>query len=366
MEVRNTGKRHVNKLWRVLRMILIVLVAVVAIAIIALGIYAYRNMNYDKGPLRKTFQAGYEEKQATLKDGTVLNYAEGPDNGPALLLIHGQSMQWEDYSRVLPELSKVYHVFAIDCHGHGESDKNPSKYNGAVMGQDLIEFIEDVIGEPCVVSGHSSGGLLTAWIASNAPEDVLGIVLEDPPLFSVTPEEMENTFVMKESFESVHGFINQSVEEDYVVYYMENSYLWGMFGELRKLVAKSARDYRGTHPGESLKLWYVPYNWLHGTLYLDDFDLEFAETFYTGTWMDGFDQETTLLNIQCPSVYIKAETSYGKDGVLYAANTDEDAAKVQSLLQDNEIITIKSGHDIHFEHPDEFIKIMVDFLNKLQ
>ena len=27
----------------------------------------------------------------------------------------------------------------------------------------------------------------------------------------------------------------------------------------------------------------------------------------------------------------------------------------------NEMISIKSGHDIHFEKPDEFITILVDF-----
>ena len=362
----NSSRGHVKRRWRVLRIILIILAVIIAVAAIALGVYAYQNMNYEKKPLKKTYQAGYEEKQATLEDGTILNYAEGPDNGPALLLIHGQSMQWEDYSRVLPELSKVYHVYAVDCHGHGGSAKDPTRYTAVAMGQDFIRFIKNVIEEPCVVSGHSSGGLLAAWIASNAPEDVLGIVLEDPPLFRVTPEELKDTFVMKESFESVHGFMNQTEVEDYVVYYMSNSYLWGMFGDLRKLVARSAREYREKHPGEPLKLWYVPYNWLHGTLYLDDFDLEFAETFYTGTWMKDFDQEATLSNIKCSSVYIKAETAYGEDGVLYAANTDEDAAKVHRLIQGNEMITIKSGHDIHFEHPEEFSQILVDFLDRLQ
>jgi len=101
-------------------------------------------------------------------------------------------------------------------------------------------------------------------------------------------------------------------------------------------------------------------------LYLDHFDTAFADTFYTGSWFKGFNQEETLSQIDCPSLYIKAATQYGKDGVLYAANSDEDAEKVHRLINENEIITIKSGHDIHFEHPDKFIKIMVDFLSKIK
>ncbi|WP_245281072.1 alpha/beta fold hydrolase [Desulfitobacterium hafniense] len=51
--------------------------------------------------------------------------------------------------------------------------------------------------------------------------------------------------------------------------------------------------------------------------------------------------------------------------MLYAANSDEDAAKIHSLIKGNDMITIKSGHDIHFEYPDEFIQIMADFLNRI-
>ncbi|TCL75321.1 pimeloyl-ACP methyl ester carboxylesterase [Hydrogenispora ethanolica] len=346
--------------------VFLLMLAVIMIAgISALGLYAYQNMNYDKNPLKETYRAGYKEKQATLGDGTVLNYAEGPNHGPSLLLIHGQSMEWQDYSRVLPALSKYYHVYAIDCHGHGKSSHDSSKYAGIAMGQDFVWFIENVIGEPSVVSGHSSGGILAAWIAANAPENVLGIVLEDPPFFCVEPHEMQNAFAWRESFEIVHNFKNQTATEDYVVYYMENSYLWGLFGDLRKVVAASTRKYRAEHPGEPLKLWYIPYPWIHGTLYLDDFDLDFSETFYTGSWFKGFDQEETLSKIGCPSVYLKAATQYGKDGVLYAANSDEDAEKVHRLIKGNEMITIKSGHDIHFEHPDEFIRIMADFLKAM-
>ena len=131
-------------------------------------------------PLKQTYRAGYIEKQVTLDDGTILNYAEGPDHGPALLLIHGQSMQWEDYARVLPELAQYYHVYAVDCHGHGESSHDASKYTAVAMGKDFVWFIDNVIGEPAVVSGHSSGGILAAWIALMR-EVVQGIVLEDPP-----------------------------------------------------------------------------------------------------------------------------------------------------------------------------------------
>lgn len=366
-EERVIGRKPVRKKnFKVLKIFFLVLAVIIVAAASSLGIYAYSNLHYDEKPLKKTYSAGYEEKQVTLDDGTILNYSEGPDKGPALLLIHGQSMEWEDYSRVLPGLAKYYHVYAIDCHGHGESSHDSSKYTGVAMGKDFVWFIENVIGEPCVISGHSSGGILAAWIAANAPENVLGIVLEDPPFFSVKPEEMQNTFVWRDGFDIAHKFKNQTNVDDYTLYYMENSYFWGMFGDLRKLTSESTRKYRAEYPGKPLKLWYVPYKWIHGTLYMDDFDLDFSETFYSGSWFKGFDQVDTLSKINCPSVYIKTATQYGSDGVLFAANSDEDAEKVHNLITGNQMIIIKSGHDIHFEQPDEFIRIMSEFLKKIK
>jgi pimeloyl-ACP methyl ester carboxylesterase len=53
------------------------------------------------------------------------------------------------------------------------------------MGNDLVRFIDRVIKRPVVVCGLSSGGVLAAWLAAySLPGQVLGAVLEDPPIFS--------------------------------------------------------------------------------------------------------------------------------------------------------------------------------------
>ena len=99
---------------------------------------------------------------------------------------------------------------------------------------------------------------------------------------------------------------------------------------------------------------------------VDQYDLKFGEAFYDGSWMKGVDQESMLKNIKCPAIYLKAATNYGKDGVLYAANSDADAKKVQECILGCERITIKSGHDIHYEHPDVFISACENFLKKAE
>jgi pimeloyl-ACP methyl ester carboxylesterase len=60
--------------------------------------------------------AGYRSNTARIGD-VDLSYVEGPENGPPLLLLHAQHMDWFSYSRVLPTLAKSFHVYAVDCPG---------------------------------------------------------------------------------------------------------------------------------------------------------------------------------------------------------------------------------------------------------
>lgn len=333
-----------------------VVVAVLAASGIALAVYVDGNRHGEERDLAKAQAAGFTEHQATV-DGATVNYAEGPTNGPAVLLVHGQGMQWEDYARVLPDLASRYHVFAVDCFGHGESAHDPALYSLNAQGAALKEFAAQVIGEPYAVSGHSSGGVIAAWLAANDAEHVTGCLLEDPPLFHVTPEEMQappGCFVWKDGFEVTHAFLNQDEVDDYAVYYAQHSYLFSLFGGLQPKIAEWTAQERSANPDAHLTLAWVPHDWVRGLYFYDDFDVRFSETFYDGTWFDGIDQADLLRCITCPAVYLKAKTNYGEDGTLLAANSDEDAARVQQLVAVCETVVVESGHDIHYERPKTF------------
>ncbi len=345
------GKRKVGMI------IGIAVALVVAGVAVAVALYVDNNRHGEARMIEKTHGAGFVEKQVDV-GGAVVNYAEGPAGGPALLLIHGQSMQWEDYASVLPRLAERYHVYAVDCFGHGESTRDPSLYTCAAQGEALVSFADQVIDAPYEVSGLSSGGIIAAWVAANDAERVTSLVLEDPPFFHVTPEEMQREpgcFVWRDGFEITHGFLQQSEVDDLVVYYAQNSYLFAQFGGLQPRIAEWTAAERAANPNEHLVLSWVPHDWVRGMYYYDDFDPRFSEAFYQGTWLEDDAQEEMLAAVECPTIYLKAETRYGADGLLYAANSDEDALRVEELLADCETVRIESGHDIHYEHPDAFV-----------
>ena len=342
---------------RALKIVGAVVGAVVVVAGVAFGLYCDNNLHAEERTIAQAFGAGYTEKQAGV-NGWVINYAEGPNSGPALMLVHGQGVEWEDYATVLPELAKRYHVFAVDCFGHGESADDPSLFSCATNGDALISFAAQVIGGDYIVSGHSSGGILAAYIASHDAAHVTACVLEDPPLFRVTPAEAQEnagTFAWYDGYIVAHSFLQQSEVTAYPAWYASHSYLFGLFGGLQKMLAEQTAAFCAEHPGEHAVNAFVPRAWTRGMYFMDDWDPRFGDSFYDGSWMAGIDQEETLRQISCPVIYVKASTNYGDDGVLYAATTDEDAQRIQQTIPNCRTVELESGHDIHVEHPDVFV-----------
>ena len=84
-----------------------------------------------------------------------LNYIEGPKNGPSFLLLPAYDNRWQSYSSIIQQLATNTHLFALDTRGRGRSDHTPGEYNLRYSLQDTINFIEEVIQEPCHIFGHS-------------------------------------------------------------------------------------------------------------------------------------------------------------------------------------------------------------------
>ncbi len=125
--------------------------------------------------------------EKTIDTGeAVINYAvAGTPDKPALLLIPGQTESWWGYEQAMGLLQEHFQAFAVDLRGQGRSSRTPGRYTVDNFGNDLVRFIALVIGRPVIVSGLSSGGVISAWLSAYAmPGTIRGAVYEDPPLFS--------------------------------------------------------------------------------------------------------------------------------------------------------------------------------------
>ncbi|QPC80830.1 alpha/beta hydrolase [Phototrophicus methaneseepsis] len=332
-------------------------IGVVGLVLVNQFLYAYRDP-WNK----KVADAGFTEKKAQIGDVT-LNYAEGPNNGPALLLLHAQHMEWFSYSRVLPELSKSFHIFAVDYHGHGKTVSPVERYNASDMGNDLATFIETVIGEPAFVTGNSSGGLLTAWLAANKPDLVRAIVLEDPPLFTAEYPRIKDT-ISYVSFTSCHEYIEAGEDSDFLIYWLNShaAFVAKNVGDYALPILLSViQTYHEKNPGEPLEIRFLSdylRTFMRG---IDRYDPYFGNAFYDGSWNEGFDHAETLQRITQPTLLLHANYEIREDGVLNGALSQEDADLVVSLIPNAQYLRVDSAHAIHLDKPDQFIQAIEAF-----
>ncbi len=142
--------------------------------------------HYEASDRASTFVPHKFEEHLVDLGEVRMNYVRvGSPNKPALLLVPGQTESWWGYEGALPLLAEHFEAFAVDLRGQGRSSWTPGRYTLDNMGNDLVRFIDVVIRRPTIVSGLSSGGVLTAWLSAYAkPGQLRGAHYEDPPLFS--------------------------------------------------------------------------------------------------------------------------------------------------------------------------------------
>lgn len=124
----------------------------------------------------------FYQKHLYQKHDISLNYYEIKNGLQPLVLIHAQGVDATSFKNVWKQLSTNYHIYSVDCYGHGESLHDARQYNIEDIGKAIISFIENVVGKQSYILGHSSGGLIAAYIASHT-ELCSCLILEDPPFF---------------------------------------------------------------------------------------------------------------------------------------------------------------------------------------
>jgi pimeloyl-ACP methyl ester carboxylesterase len=309
-----------------------------------------------------------ENYQYKTHDNNIINYYEADSNNPILLIIHAQSANSSSYSGVIKELSKKFHLIIIDCYGHGKSSHNKEKYNIISQGDDLIEFIRYKTDEKISILGHSSGGLIACYIASKS-NLCDNLILEDPPLFSSVGEKRFNYYNYNDLSTICHNFINQDEEEDFVYYYFMNQYMWNFFPEnsrekIRNKSGKSALKYRKKHPDKPLKIRFWPKKFLEAFNGMEQYDPYFGENFYNDTFNCNINYSKLLSEITCRTLFMKANTKIGDDGIIMGALTDEDLQQVTDLIKNIRVEYFNCGHGIHIEKKKEFVKSVIGTLNE--
>jgi pimeloyl-ACP methyl ester carboxylesterase len=334
-------------------------VCVAGVVIGLAGVIIFRGFR-DPGH-KMVSKAGFVEKQVRIGEA-MFNYAEGPDNGPPLLLLHAQHMDWFSYTRVMPRLSQSFHVYALDYHGHGKTAVSVDRMNANDMGEDLSLFISEVAGEPVFVSGNSSGGIMAAWLAANSPSLVRAVVLEDPSLFSSEYPRILDT-VADKSFAICSRYVDLGEGKggfaEYWAGAVSDFFVKQVGFDISPVLVSSINVYRKANPGEPVEIVFLPEIirlMIRGMCY---YDPAFGAGFHDGSWNQGFDHAEALERISCPALLLHANFEI-EDGMLNGALSQEEADRI-AALSGAEYRRVDAGHVIHLEKPDLFAETLEGF-----
>ena len=115
-------------------------------------------------------------------DGVRIAY-EAVGSGPSVVLVHGfaasrvQNWKAPGWYDTLTEAG--YRVVAMDCRGHGDSDKphDPAAYDHAIMAEDVVAVMEAASAAPAFLMGYSMGGFISMHVLMDHPDMLKKLVI---------------------------------------------------------------------------------------------------------------------------------------------------------------------------------------------
>jgi pimeloyl-ACP methyl ester carboxylesterase len=261
----------------------------------------------------------------------VLNYAEGPDNGPPLVFLHGTTGRWQNQLPLINNFINRWHIYAPDFRGHGESGRKPNQYGLRYMYNDTVKFISQVIKEPVHIFGHSLGGRIAVIIAGNNPYITKSIMIGDSSL----SYDMKST-----GFGDRMRYLGQVLKNKKA------------FDEIKDAFIDRWRD-------DPVELWTRVRNYV-------SLDPEFPDSIADNcddpddleSYVYGYKPLELMEKISCPVLLLQAE-----NGMM----TDDGVEKALSILSNGHHVKLKGfPHALHHQEVAPVVRVLNAFLETIR
>ncbi len=273
-----------------------------------------------------------------------LNYVEGPAHRPPLMLLHGLGRRWRVFLPLIPALSLRWHIFAPDLRGHGKSSRVDCGYHGPQYSEDIARLLRERVSAPAVLFGHSLGGMLAMWVASHHPELVRALILGDN---MIVGGQLRNPMYTA-LFSGLRDLARQG----------------GSVEHIAEGIGKIALPVPGGAADDSIPIRQLPGNdeayllsWARCVQQADPYAYEMA---LNGSSLEGWDGETALRGIDCPTLLLQASQELG--GLM----SDTDVALAKRLLPHHAHVKFANlGHALFIQQPEPVLRAVTNFLESL-
>lgn len=271
-----------------------------------------------------------------------INYAEGPANGPPLVLLHGLGRRWQVFLPIIPALSLRWHIFAPDLRGHGKSSHVPRGYRGPQYSEDIARFLSECVPHPAVLFGHSLGGMLAMTVARQYPALVRALILGDNMIVAHNFHHP----MYKVLFSGLCDLAGSNLSVEQIARAIGNI----------KLPVPAAR--------EPVSIRELPGNdeayLLSWARCVQNADPDTYAMTLDGSSLEGWDGEALLRGITCPTLLLQASAELG--GLM----SDADVAMATRLLPHHVHVKFNNlGHALFIQQPDPVLRAVTNFLESL-
>lgn len=335
---------------------------------------------------------GTDFSLATFDVGAVnLAYQVGPSNGPPLVILPGMSVPAESYRKSVESLCESFQVYVITQRGHYDTGwAEDRSYHVSDYGGDVVAFIDGVIGEPVILSGHSLGALVGLWVASTHPEKVRGYVAEDGPFLIQESERWHDSWVKPmfvglesrsrayhEQGASLEKLVTMFAEETVTLPSVHQSY------DRRIMALGKTLSLNAPPPGapdlapddaaaqrSAYALFLDGEAPSHGDFWPDvvlplavqstlHLDPEVPAAAVDASITEGFDHREAFSAVRAPTLYWESDREMV--GVISAEDHASLVERLQQNVRARHVYAKNSGHRIHRDQPERFAEEITSF-----
>jgi pimeloyl-ACP methyl ester carboxylesterase len=261
--------------------------------------------------------------------GVSIRYAESGSAGPALLMLHGVTSRWQTFLNVIPAFTQRWRVVAADLRGHGQSGRVAGHYALMEYEADVIALLRHLGDGPTVLVGHSLGAMISIGVASETPELVRAVVLEDPPLgaFDGRPFGVRSEY---HRFVATRDLVREGLSQSELA---------------ARLVPET--------PGDTLAARMRAAS-------VGRIDPDVLTWIIENRAGQGYDLGDRLRRIACPTLLLQGNPDIG------GALTDTEAKWAASLIPDCDHVYLPNvGHGIRAANAEDFSQRVMGFLEAL-
>lgn len=255
-----------------------------------------------------------------LKTGVKLNYeVQGDASGHPIILLHGYPDSWFSYSRILPLLNTKFRIYVLDQRGFGDSERPANGYEIPDLANDVLAFMDAKGIKKASVVGHSMGSFVAQHVAAAAPERVARLVLvgSGPSLHNDVVRELHKA--VSDLRDPIPATFVREFQESTVFKPVPVEYMDRIIKESLKLPAR---------------VWQALIN---------------------GFLMQNANAE--LRKISAPTLVIWGE----KDSIFSQSEQD---SLLSALPKAEFRVYLETGHDPHWERPEQFVKDLGEFIDE--